>query len=413
MSKKKLILFTNTYPYGKDENNFIKYEIKELNNLFEKIEIINHKSTSKNSILGKKLNQVRTNQSFSRQINIYNIIKTFFFKTIFQKIFWEELNIIKFQGSFITKLKMCILEITYALILFKFLNNTKINYKDTILYSFWSNFTLITFSMIKDIHPDAKFVARSLGSDLNGFIYNKNDDYVPYKKLKFAALNKLVLLGRYQKEFLKNSSIKSKNILISPLGVYKQKFIKRKIDKDVIIFLSCGNFIEAKNNILMIDFLRRFSKKTTKKVHFIIIGEGKLKNKIFKRLNSNKKNFVFSYHKHVNNFVEFIKSKKINFFLNFSSQEGMPFTVMETMSIGIPTICSNIKPNMYLVKNNGYLFNLLNYENSIEQTIKEINFDLNNKKLYYDKCLRSYFFIEKFLINKYCHKKFQNILKKI
>ena len=50
---KKLILFTNTYPYGKDENNFIKYEIKELSKLFKEIEIINHKSTSKNSILGK------------------------------------------------------------------------------------------------------------------------------------------------------------------------------------------------------------------------------------------------------------------------------------------------------------------------------------------------------------------------
>ena len=39
----------------------------------------------------------------------------------------------------------------------------------------------------------------------------------------------------------------------------------------------------------MIDFLRRFSKKTTKKVHFIIIGEGELKNKIFEQLNKNKK----------------------------------------------------------------------------------------------------------------------------
>ncbi len=413
MSKRKLILFTNTYPYGKKENNFIKYEIKELSKLFKEIEIINHKSTSKNSILGKKLNEIRTNQSFSRQINIYNITKTFFFKTIFQKIFWKELYIIKFQGSFIKKLKMCILEITYALILFEFLKNSKINYKDTILYSFWSNFTLIAFSMIKEIHPNAKFVARSLGSDLNGFIYNKNDDYVPYKKIKFSSLNKLVLLGKYQKNFLKNSIIKSKNILISPLGVYKQKFVKRKIEKDVIIFLSCGNFIEAKNNILMIDFLRRFSKKTTKKIHFIIIGEGELKNKIFEQLNKNKKNFIYSYYKHVDNFVEFIKLKKVNFFLNFSSQEGMPFTVMETMSVGIPTISSDIKPNKYLVKNNGYLFNLFNYENSIERTIKKINFDLDNKKLYYNKCLRSYFFIKKFLINKYCHKKFQNILKKI
>ena len=68
---------------GKKENNFIKYEIKELSKLFKEIEIINHKSTSKNSILGKKLNEIRTNQSFSRQINIYNITKTFFFKTIF------------------------------------------------------------------------------------------------------------------------------------------------------------------------------------------------------------------------------------------------------------------------------------------------------------------------------------------
>lgn len=413
MNKRKLILFTNTYPYGKHENNFIKYEIKELNKLFKGIEIINHKSTSKNNILDKKLNKVRTNLNFSRQINIYNITKTFFFKTIFQRIFWEELNIIKFRESFFIKLKMCVLEITYALILFDFLKNSKINYKDTILYSFWSNFTLITFSMIKEIHPDAKFVARSLGSDLNGFIYNKNDDYVPYKKLKFSALSKLVLLGKYQKKFLKNSIIKSKNILISPLGVYKQKFVKRKIEKDVIIFLSCGNFIEAKNNILMIDFLKRFSKKTGRKVHFIIIGEGKLKNKIFKQLNKNKKNFIYSYHKHVNNFVEFIKLKKVNFFLNFSSQEGMPFTVMETMSIGIPTIASDIKPNKYLVKNNGYLFNLFNYENSIEQVIKKINSDLNNKKLYYNKCLRSYFFIKKFLINKYCYKKFLNILKKI
>ena len=87
MNKRKLILFTNTYPYGKHENNFIKYEIKELNKIFKEIEIINHKSTSKNSILGKKLNKIRTNQSFSKQLNIYNITKTFFLKLFFIKFF--------------------------------------------------------------------------------------------------------------------------------------------------------------------------------------------------------------------------------------------------------------------------------------------------------------------------------------
>lgn len=163
----------------------------------------------------------------------------------------------------------------------------------------------------------------------------------------------------------------------------------------------------------MIDFLNRFSKKTKKKIHFTIIGNGKLKKKIIRLLNNNKENFNYSYYKHVNNFTKFIKQNKINFFLNFSSQEGMPFTVMETMSIGIPTISSNIAPNKFLVKNNGYLFNLSNYEQSIEQTIKSIVKDLNNNKFYLKKCLNSYKFINKFLINKHCHKNFEKILKNI
>ncbi len=413
MHRKRLILFTNNYPYGIHENNFIKYEIKELSKLFDNIEIINHKSIIKTSSLDKSLKNIKLNKKFSKQVNFFNIIKYFFLKAIFKKIFWKEFNIIKFDKFFFKKLKMCILEISYALILLDFLMEKKVDYNKVILYSFWSNFTLITFSMIKKKFPKAKFVARSLGSDLNGFIYNENDDYVPYKNIKFSILDKLILLGEYQKKFLNNVNIENKNINISPLGVFKQKFVKRNIEKKTIYFLSCCNFIEAKNVILMIDFLNRLSKKTNKHIHFTIIGNGKLKNKIFEELNSSKENFKYNYYEYIDDFTKFIKIKKINFFLNFSSQEGMPFTVMETMSIGIPTISSNIKPNKYLVKNNGYLFSLSNYEKSIEQTIKNINFDLKNKRIYLNKCLKSYNFINRFLINKNCYKKFETILKKI
>ena len=39
----------------------------------------------------------------------------------------------------------------------------------------------------------------------------------------------------------------------------------------------------------------------------------------------------------------------INFFMNFSSQEGMSFSIMESMSCGIPAIVSDIEANKILV----------------------------------------------------------------
>ena len=411
MKKEKLILFTNSFPFGLSENNFIKFEIGELCRTFKNIEIINHKIEKKNNILNKNLKNIKLNIEFSKKINVISIILIFFFKSIFKKLFWKELIIIIFKKNFFRKLKMCVLEITYALILCEYLKKKKINKDKIIFYSLWSNYTLITFFLIKDFFPNSKFIARGLGSDLNGFI--KDDDYIPYKKIKFINLDKLILLGEYQRKLLKNTSINKNNIAIIPLGVFGQKMIQRNLKDKTIYFLSCGNFIEVKNNILMIDFLNQISKKTKKKIYFIIIGRGQLEKKILRNLNLNHNNFTYTHYKYINNFLDFIKRKKINYFLNFSSQEGMPFTVMETMSIGIPTISSDIEPNKYLVENNGHIFKLSKLNLSMKKLTDNIINEIKDQDIYLKKCIKSYLFIKKNLINKNCHKKFKKILTEI
>ena len=46
-----------------------------------------------------------------------------------------------------------------------------------------------------------------------------------------------------------------------------------------------------------------------------------------------------------------------------SYTEGLPFTMLESMNLGIPCICSNINGiNELIDKNNGYLFDLKGYE---------------------------------------------------
>ena len=405
---KKLILLTYDFPFGRSEKTFLSYELLKLSENFDSIEIINQKKIYEESILNQNLKNIKINTEFSGRLTLTNYFIIFIKYVIFDRIFWSEIGSILFKRKFFKKLKMCVSEIILSFILFNYFMERKSNLDGLIFYSFWSNHSLISFFRLKNKLTNSKFVARALGSDLNGYL--ENDDYVPFKKIKFLELDKLILLGDYQKKKLENIPLNKKSIEISPLGIKLQKEIKTNNLNEDIVFLSCGNLIKIKNNFLMIDFLKRFSLKIGKKVNFILIGDGILKNKIELELLKSKNQINFKYYSYVENFVDFVKQSKTNFFLNFSSQEGMPFTVMETMSLGIPTIASNIDPNNFLVRENGYLFDLKNYNSSIEKIINEIQSDIHNKKLYFEKCKNSYNFINKNLDNTKCFNNFIKIL---
>lgn len=407
---KDLVIFTYDFPFGKSEKTFIKYEIENLSKDFENIEIINLKSFQDNILSDFKGEKIKFNKKFSSFINIKSIFYVFFGKILFKKFFWKEIFFLIFKKKFFKKLKICVSEACHAVLLCDFIKREKKIESNTIFYSFWSNFPLISFIDIKKKFKNLKFIARGLGSDLNGYI--ENDDYVAFKNIKFSELDKLILLGDYQKEKLKNLNLENK-YEIAPLGVFSQKInlnIGNEFNLDEpIIFTSCGNLIDIKNNFLMIDFLKKFTIQTGRKIKYIMIGDGVLKEKLLKKISMNNE-IIFQYYEYVENFVNFLKQNKTHFFLNFSSQEGMPFTIMESMSCGIPSIVSNIPPNKNLVKDNGFMFDLNNYEESVLKMINEINETLNNKRYYHQKSLDSFEFINKNLINSQCYQKMKTIL---
>ena len=409
---KDLVIFTHDFPFGNSEKTFIQYEIESLSKDFENIEIINHK-TYKNISSDFKIKKILLNNKFSKLINLKKIFFIFFKKVFFRSFFWKEILFILFNGNFIKKLKMCVNEACLAFLLYEFILKEKNKDKEIIFYSFWSNFTLISFIELKKEFKNSNFLSRGLGSDLNGYI--KNDNYVPYKNIKFSGLDKLLLLGDYQKNVLEKINLKNK-IEIVPLGVFPQheNINGNKVfnSNEVITFISCGNLIEIKNNFLMIDFLEKFTKQTKRKVKYTMIGKGILKKQLINQLNKNNE-ITFEYHEYVENLIDFLKKNQPHFFLNFSSQEGMAFSIMESMSCGVPTITSNIPPNEYLVKENGFTFDLNDYEKSIFKTIDEINETLKDKERYNLKSKKSFDFINKNLINTKCYQKFKIILEKL
>jgi len=403
---RKIILFTYDYPTGKSENTFIEFEISKLINNFDEIELIPHKNFKEYNY---KFNdkEIKVNLELSKKNNILNILYNFFSYTIFSSIFYSEIEKIIFKKKFFLKLKMAILELTYSEIAYNWLKKEKyINQQNTILYSFWSNYLLLSFVRIKKDCKKIRTISRTLGSDLDGYI--KDDDYVPYINKKFYSLDKLFVLAEFQKKkLLKGKFINNEKIIINPLGIHQQNINNNlKKEKNTLIFLSCGSFIDIKNNILILDFIKKFSIKSKKKVKYYIIGDGILKTQIQKKIKDELMSVECIMIDKVENLINFIKKEDIDLFINLSSQEGMSFSIMEALSCSVPVVASNIKSNQSIINaQRGYLVDLDNKDRSFEEVINNINSEIDTT-FFIQKKINANEFVNKYLLNQKCNDKF-------
>tara|TARA_A100001011_G_scaffold114127_1_gene120803 strand:+ start:24998 stop:26242 length:1245 start_codon:yes stop_codon:yes gene_type:complete len=410
---KKIFLFTYGFPSGNSEDTFIKYELNKLISDFKNVVIIPQKKFKKNIKKKIGVNKLKVNFELSNNFNIFNFIINYISFTLFSKIYYKEVTKIFFKKNFFTKFKMVSIELTRSQIAHNWISKTiDLSKNNIIFYSFWSNYLLLTFERLKK-EFNIKTISRILGSDLNGHI--KGDEYVPFIDYKFYSLNKLLLLSNIQKsKVLKKKLINKNKIKIAALGVYKNTKNISKAKVNEINFLSCNNLIKIKNNFEMINFVKFFSKNTNFKVNYYIIGNGEEYNNVKNKLIDCKSFFNFKLIKRVNNLTDFIQEKKINFFINLSSQEGMSFSIMESLSCGVPVICSDIKENKLLVnKKRGYIIKLNNLKYSYLNVSRSILKDFLNRERYLSKKRAAKSFINKNLLNKNCYPHILKILKEI
>ena len=256
--------------------------------------------------------------------------------------------------------------------------------------------------------------SRILGSDLKGFI--PNDDYIPFKKIKFLNLDFVLILNEEQKKILSSERlINKKKIYKNYLGInLSSKLDLRKIFKKQISFASCGSLIHVKNTIEIINFISVFSRiYSDHQITYFCIGVGSQKKNILKYAKNNlPKNVKFKYIEYVPSLVDFLKKHRVNYFLNFSLSEGMSFAVMEALSCSIPVICSNIPGNTEIIKNtHGYILKKLTSKEYVIISKNIIN-DIDKKK-YLKKRKFSYLFTKKNLSRDIWAKKLDNIVNRL
>lgn len=214
---------------------------------------------------------------------------------------------------------------------------------------------------------------------------------------KFAGFfgGKIVACSKSEKEAIEEQGIKNVTFInngIKPLQIEKKVNIS-----DKITIISVGRLSIQKNPKLFNDIALEF--KDNPNIQFIWCGDGELKSEL---TSPNIKCTGWIERKKLEIYLA-----NADIYLSTSLWEGLPLSVLEAMSIGLPIILSNCVGNRDLVEDNDLLYN-----NKIE-AIKIINDFRENNNLFIikEKKSKESFFREFVLKN--MSKKYYSLYRKI
>jgi len=375
-----LFFITANYPYG-DGETFIESEIEYLAKGFDKIVIFTHSPTS------YKKTQLPNNMEV-RQLSyeITNLDKIKSLVLLLDQIFIEEIKII--QRKYKRKisfgiLKSALISLYNAKRLAKEYLKVSREYtliKNRYFYSYWCNDSALALSLIQKSESGVRTVSRIHGWDV--YFEPSKYNYLPYRLWISENLTAIFSISQKGVDYCINKwKINNKSVFnLSRLGVNGGEFLKE--DSSLFLLVSCSNLISLKRIDLLVKSLSLIQFKL-KWVHF---GDGEKINELLQLSNETLKNNIdFEFKGRVENdlVLDYYKKCKPSLFINLSSSEGVPVSIMEAMSFGIPAIATNVGGNSEIVNDeNGFLIEAHpNAQTVADKIIKYYNLRLDEKNI--------------------------------
>lgn len=336
-SKKKLLYLVSSYPYGVGET-FVEGELKEIINS-NKFNIFLSPMIAK----GKKRDAVHGLAIYPTKKCHYDIL-AYSIQCILHPTFWSE--VCKLPRINTRLLRNLVLKFSHILKIKRQIKKIIIRNDIKVVYTFWNDVQSYACCLLKEEGLDFNLISRVHGFDLYKEVQVEN--YMLFKKSLQPYVDKYVCLSEESKCYLMEEySVKESNIDIIPLGISDiPKDIKIKKDDGEIRLISCSFCTENKNIDIIYSIAKIISKKCTdKKVIWTHIGDGPTFNNIQELVAVDKVrnlNCKFLGYKTSKEIEDIYKKNYFDLFINASSSEGQPVSIMEAMSYGIPVIASDV-----------------------------------------------------------------------
>lgn len=357
---KTLILLTSDFPYGTGEV-FVENEFPFLAEKFERIFII---TTSLNTETLRPVPPHATVIHIPYDASLKNKILTLL--NFFNPDILRELHFIRNEKKIpLSRAVLSILLGCYAKglemneLLEKLVRQHQIPTKELYLYSYWMKDLTAGMAVFKQQHTEVRAFCRAHGWDT--YFERHQPPYLPFRHFILQRLDACYCIssnGRNYLNALTNEQYASK-IHLAPLGSFNTQARINPPGNNILRIASCSSVIPLKRLHLIIEALALISDVEIEWIHF---GDGPLMKDISwlaEQKLADLSNIRLSLEGKISNvlLMKYYAENHFDLFLNVSETEGLPVSIMEALSFGIPVVATTVGGVAEIVTNefNGFL----------------------------------------------------------
>lgn len=384
-----LIIVTVDYPFGALADPFLDEEIPYLSKLFDSIVIVPRTLPAESLRVERKLPpnvfvdtffvQPKPQNNISKLIKIARLVsrsKHLYYEVIRKS--YARLDISSFIGM-ISYLNVALHVETWII---QYIEQNRPDLTRTVFYTYWMDGATMGIGLAKHRYSKIKLVSRAHRVDL--YEEESKSLYLPFRIPTISPIDRLYLISEHGKTYLtkKNPDFKSK-YMVSRLGVRATGFTSKASTDGIFRVVSCSNIVPVKRIQLIISGLKDLGiSRPDLKIEWVHIGYGPLQKEMEKLAEIQlPKNVTYKLLGYVPDspVTAYYKNNPIDVFINVSASEGIPVSIMEAQSCGIPVIATAVGGTPEIVSEK--VGRLINENPSSKEVADALRFFVENPDL--------------------------------
>lgn len=349
--RRHLVLLTSSFPYGPGEP-FLDAELPFLERQFDRITIVSDTPANgaRPAALGPKVTVIASAARATPR-DLHRILPPRHLVAILRELrsLWRGGGGISVEAG-----KILLGEYLKALALVRYLRGALVldPEEQCHLYSYWHDYKANALALWKVAHPESICVARFHRWDV--YAEHHPAGYLPFKQAIFEGLDRSYAISDHGQAYAaRRFSVEASRMRVARLGTCDLGPPPDAAPDGPLQLLSVSQLIPRKRVDLVIEALARVEVPLT----WTHVGDGvdaeRLRRLARDRLGA-KPNIAFDFAGGLAH--EAMLPRLVGLanplFINVSSSEGIPVSIMEAMSAGIPTMATDVGGSGELVRSN-------------------------------------------------------------
>lgn len=346
----RLVLLTNEYPYAAGDVSFVQGEIDALAARFDEVVVFCHTTLTENVIV-----QMPGNVRFAGNLKLRQpednpllVFSPRYFGRICRAA-WLELIHGRLRGH-VRRFELGVLAGVMCA------NRADLraaieSSAETVVYAFWGMGAGLALPWLRG----AARVVRLHRYD----IYEEQADerYLHYRRYLYRSVDRILTISQHGSEYLAetyNDEGIDDKVVLSRLGASGPDRLERPESSGEWLIVSCSNVSPVKRVDAIWRALRVLKQQIpSRDVRWVHFGDGPLMGQLQRGVNEHASGVRIELRGRIENddILAFYASNRVDAFVNLSSSEGVPVSIMEAIAHDIPVVATDVGGTSEIVGN--------------------------------------------------------------